>query len=262
MASDGAFIMAIEAMDPENPAPEILNVTGLAAGYGGKRIIAGIDVTLKPGDVLGLLGANGSGKSTLLRAISGQIRPLSGAVQIGGIFLQQAPEIAKAQFGYAVEANDLPENLTGRQYLELVASIRSCPLRWPCGDLISRLQLKPWLHLPIRQYSMGTRAKISIAAAMLGAPKLLIFDESLNGLDPLAAWEVKRMILELTSSRRHAVIVSTHVAEAVPALCNRALFLAEGQIVQTWDRQSLADASRVPGAFEENVIRALNKFTA
>jgi ABC-2 type transport system ATP-binding protein len=127
--------------------------------------------------------------------------------------------MAKAQFGYAVEGGDLPENLTGRQYLELVASIRSCPLRWPCGDLIGRLQLPAWLHLPMRQYSMGTRAKISIAAAMLGGPKLLIFDESLNGLDPLAAWEVKRMILEMTSSGRHAVIVSTHVVEAVPALC-------------------------------------------
>jgi ABC-2 type transport system ATP-binding protein len=249
--------MGLETMNPE-----ILNVTGLAAGYGGKRIIAGINLTLEPGDVLGLLGANGSGKSTLLRAISGQIPPFSGTVEIGGIFLHRAPEMAKAQFGYAVEGGDLPENLTGRQYLELVASIRSCPLRWPCGDLIGRLQLPAWLHLPMRQYSMGTRAKISIAAAMLGGPKLLIFDESLNGLDPLAAWEVKRMILEMTSSGRHAVIVSTHVVEAVPALCNRAIFLAAGQIVQSWDRQSLAAASSVPGAFEDNVIRALKKFTS
>jgi ABC-2 type transport system ATP-binding protein len=240
---------------------EILSVAGLLAGYGSKTIITGLEFNLQLGDVLGLLGANGSGKSTLLKAISGQLRPFSGKIKIGGVDLHGAPETAKAQFGYAVEAADLPENLTGRQYLELMASLRSCePLRWPCSDVIGRLNLSAWLDLPIRQYSMGTRAKISIAAAMLGAPKVLILDESLNGLDPLAAWEVKQMILQLASSGHHAVIVSTHVVEAVPALCNRAIFLADGRIVKAWNSQALADASRVPGAFEANVIQALKAF--
>lgn len=240
---------------------DILKVSGLSAGYGGRAVVSGIDLALRPGDILGLLGANGSGKSTLLKAVSGQLKLLAGEVEIAGMNLSRAPEMAKARFGYAVEGADLPMNLSGRQYLQLVASIRHCDaFTWSCGDVIGRFGLAPWLGLPIRQYSMGTRAKISIAAAMLGAPALLVLDESLNGLDPLAAWEAKRMILELASSGRHAVIVSTHVVEAVPAFCNRAIFLADGEIVQAWDQQGLQNASAVTGGFEAEVIRALQAF--
>lgn len=241
------------------PAPEVLAVRGVSAGYGGRRIIAGIDVALRRGDILGLLGANGSGKSTLLKAVTGQIRLLTGSVTINGIDLTQAPERAKAELGLAIDAPDLPAALSGRQYLELVASIRSCAANdWPCVDVLLRLGVTTWLDRPIAEYSLGTRAKISIAAALLGAPPLLIFDESLNGLDPVAAWEVKRIIVDLAATGRHSIIVSTHVVETVPALCNRAAFLAEGRIVESWDAQGLAEASRAPGAFEACVMRALN----
>jgi ABC-2 type transport system ATP-binding protein len=92
---------------------------------------------------------------------------------------------------------------------------------------------------------------------LLGGPPLLIFDESLNGLDPLVAWEVKAIITELAATSRHAVIISTHVVETIPTLCNRAIFLAEGRIAASWDRPGLAQASASPGAFEAAVIHSL-----
>jgi ABC-2 type transport system ATP-binding protein len=243
--------------------PDVLCVQNVSAGYGGHRVIAGIDVTMRHGDILGLLGANGAGKSTLLKAITGQIRLQRGSVAIDGIDLAIAPEAAKAVLGLAIDVSELPTALAGQQYLELVASIRSCAANaWPCGDVIDRLGLATWLHRPIAEYSLGTRAKISIAAALLGGPPLLIFDESLNGLDPVAAWEVKRIILDLAATGRHGVIISTHVVETVPSLCNRAIFLAEGEVVESWDAQSLADASRSPGAFETTVMQALRAHAA
>jgi ABC-2 type transport system ATP-binding protein len=245
-------------MDSSIDLVEILAVRGLSAGYGGRAVVSGIDLSLGRGDILGLLGANGSGKSTLLRAITGQIRPLGGTVAIDGADLAGAPERAKSGFGLAMDPSDLPAALTGRQYLELVASIRGCAEDdWPSADVAERLGLKRWIDRPIAEYSLGTRAKIAIAAALLGAPRLLILDESLNGLDPLAAFEVKRIILALASSGRHAVIISTHVVESVPGLCNRALLLAEGRVVRDWDARQLAEAGRVPGAFEAEVMRAL-----
>lgn len=237
---------------------EVLTVRGVGAGYGGLRIVEDIDVALRLGDVLGLLGANGSGKSTLLKAITGQIRLMTGSVAIAGVDLRQSPERAKAAFGLAIDGPELPSMLSGRQYLELVASIRACAANdWP-GDVLGRLGLSAWLARPIAEYSLGTRAKISIAAALLGSPKLLIFDESLNGLDPLAAFEVKEIIRERAASGRHAVVVSTHVVETVPALCNRAIFLADGRIVEQWNARELAGASQAPGAFESCVMKALS----
>ncbi|WP_245465282.1 MULTISPECIES: ATP-binding cassette domain-containing protein [unclassified Mesorhizobium] len=114
---------------------------------------------------------------------------------IDGRDLASAPEPAKAGFGLAIDPPELPAALTGRQYLQLVASIRGCTENdWPGVEVVERLGLRRWLERPIAEYSLGTQAKIAIAAALLGAPPLLIFDESLNGLDPLAAFEVKRII--------------------------------------------------------------------
>lgn len=235
-----------------------LEARGVSAGYGGPPVVAGIDLTLPRGEILGLLGANGSGKSTLLKALTGQIRLQTGAVTIDGIDLTRTPERAKAAFGLAIDVQDLPAPLSGRQYLELVASIRSCAAdAWPCGDVPVRLGFSAWLDRPIAGYSLGTRAKVAIAAALLGGPALLIFDESINGLDPVAAWEVKRIIAELATSGRHAVVISTHVVETVPSLCNGAIFLADGRIVHRWDAHKLAEDSRTPGLFEARVMSAL-----
>ncbi|RTM06979.1 MAG: ABC transporter ATP-binding protein [Hyphomicrobiales bacterium] len=242
---------------------EILAVSGLSAGYRGRAVVRGIDLSLRRGDILGLLGANGSGKSTLIRAITGQIPLIGGSVAIDGVDLAAAPERAKAGFGLAIEPHELPAPLSGRQYVELVASIRGCAphdlpgVDLPGGDLLERLELGRWIDRPIAEYSLGTRAKLSIVAALLGQPPLLIFDETLNGLDPVAAWEVKRVIGALCAGGRHAAIVSTHVVEAVPALCNRAVLMADGSPSRSWDAAQLAEAGRVPGAFEDSVMQAL-----
>jgi len=237
-----------------------LQARNLSAGYGRRPVVAGINFSVRTGDILGLLGANGSGKTTLLRALTGQLPLMAGTVTIAGIDIVGKPEKAKAAFGLAIDPGDLPASLSGRQYLELVASIRGCPAdTWPCGDVIARLGLARWLTRPIAGYSLGTRAKTAIAAALLGAPPLLIFDESLNGLDPEAAWEVKCMIAELAENKARAIVISTHVVESVPGLCNRAIFLADGRILESWDATGLAQAAPTPGAFEAHIIGRLRE---
>lgn len=237
---------------------ELLRLSNLSAGYGHRPVIAGIDLTIRRGDILGLLGANGSGKSTLIKSMTGQLRPRTGGITIDGIDLARTPERAKARFGLAIDVADLPAALSGRQYLELVASIRSCASTdLPHRDLPDRLGLMAWLERPIGEYSLGTRAKISIMAALLGSPPLLIFDESLNGLDPVAAWEVKSMLRGLAASGRHAVIISTHVMETVPSLCNRAVFLAEGKVIRSWNSDDLIKTQAAPGAFEAGLVSLL-----
>jgi ABC-2 type transport system ATP-binding protein len=242
----------------ESRLPDALDIRDVGAGYGGRRVVDGVSFAVARGDVLALLGGNGSGKSTLLKAITGRIRLMAGAVAIDGVDLAARPEAAKAGFGLAIDPAELPMNLTGRQYLELVASIRRCaPNAWPCGDVVDRLDFGRWLDQPIVAYSLGTRAKTSIAAALLGAPPLLIFDETLNGLDPLAAWEAKAIVRELAASGRHGFVVATHSAEGVPLLCDRAVFIAEGRLLRSWDTPALGEAAAQPGGFEAAVVALL-----
>ncbi|MGD9740063.1 MAG: ATP-binding cassette domain-containing protein [Bauldia sp.] len=236
----------------------ILEVDKVAAGYGGRAVFRDVDVAVGGGEILGLLGANGSGKSTLVKAITGQIPLLAGRIAIGGIDLTASPERAKAELGLAVEIGDLPDALTGRQYCEMVASIRGCaPDAFAAPDVVEALGVSRWLDRPIAAYSLGTRMKTAILGALLGAPKLLIFDESLNGLDPVSAFRMKRIIADLAGSGRHAVLLSTHVVETIPTLCSRAVFLADGRIVETWDKAGLTAAAASPGGFEARVMDAL-----
>ena len=243
-------------------ADAALSVRDLGVGHGGRAVLSGLSLELERGEILGLLGANGAGKSTLMKTVTGQLPPLGGRVAIDGIDLARAPERAKSRFGLAVEGADLPAALTGAQYLEMVATIRGAGRGGPPSDIAARLGLAPWMDRPIALYSLGTRAKVAFAAAFVGAPPLLIFDESLNGLDPLATHEVKAMVIEAARSGRHAVVLATHVVETVPGLCTRALFIAGGRVAASWDAARLAEDGAVPGRFEARLIAALRSKAA
>jgi ABC-2 type transport system ATP-binding protein len=241
----------------------LLTVDALAAGYGRSRIVSDVTLVVQSGSWYGVLGANGSGKSTLLRAITGQIRLHEGRVLVGGIDIAQEPEKAKSLIGYAVDGADLPEGLTGQQYLELVASIRRCRADdWPCGDIIGPLSLSGWMKARIGDCSLGTRMKISLAGALLSGPPLLILDESLNGLDPVANWRVRQILAELVRSGRHAVILATHMVETVAAACTDVIFLEGGKITHRWGTEALKAAQNEPGGFDGLVMRTLNMAVA
>jgi len=243
---------------PERAEP-LLEVTGLAAGYGRTTVVRDVDFCVQPGTWLGLLGANGSGKSTLLRAVTGQIALQAGRVLIGGVDIAAQPERAKANFGFAVDGGDLPEALTARQYLEMVGSIRGCACDdWPCGDLIGPLGLESWMRARIGDCSLGTRMKISLAGALLGGPRLLILDESLNGLDPVVSWRARGILRELVQDGAWAVVLSTHMLETVAGNCSAVVFLEAGCVTHRWDAADLQDARMQEGGFESVVMRALS----
>lgn len=238
----------------------VLACSGISAGYGSRPIFRDVDIAVHAGEILGLLGANGAGKSTLVKAMTGQLPLMSGSVSINGISLSAAPERAKAELGLAVDIGEVPTALTGRHYLELVASIRRCAADdWPDPNLLDTLQMQRWIDGPIGSYSLGTRMKISIAASLLGSPSLLIFDESLNGLDPVAAFAMKNLLRRMAASSKHAIILATHVVEIVPSLCHRAVFLAGGTIARAWDEAELTRLAAAPGSFEAEVIEALGQ---
>jgi ABC-type multidrug transport system, ATPase component len=240
----------------------LLDARGIAAGYHGRRIIHGIDLTVRPGDFAVLLGANGSGKSTLMRALSGQIALHEGTVEFGGINLSTSPEAAKHRFGYAVEASDLPRTLTGTQYLDLIASIRRCPPRSfppvpaPHRTLIDALQFTFWLNQPIAAYSLGTSMKLSILGALLGTPDLIMLDESLNGLDPLILARTRRVLAALCAAG-HGVILSTHMLGTIGNDCSEILFLGNGTCTHRWSRADIAAARQTPGGLDAMVVNAL-----
>jgi ABC-2 type transport system ATP-binding protein len=194
--------------------------------YGRKVALHGLSLDVPAGVFLGLIGHNGAGKSTALKLLTGLVAPTSGQVWVDGLDLGQDPLAARRVVGAVPEEPAVYPWLTGREFLEYVAEVRG-------GDLsraLSIADLGPDADRLIREYSQGMRRRTALAAALLGSPKVLVLDESLNGLDPPAAARVKRLLRE-TCDAGATVVLSTHLVDTVQSVADRVVMLAHGRLV-------------------------------
>lgn len=202
-------------------------VQALTKSYGATEVLHGISFTVEPGELVAFIGHNGAGKSTTLKILTGQLRPSSGSVSVGGVDVLSDPGGAREKFGYVPEDPALYDYLTCREFLELVAELRGG------GDLDAALGLAALgddADRLIREYSQGMRRRTALAAAVVGEPGVLVLDEALNGLDPPSAARVKSF-LRARCDEGSAVLLSTHVLETVERVADRVVMLAHGKVV-------------------------------
>jgi ABC-2 type transport system ATP-binding protein len=234
-----------------------LDVAGLRLAYGALPVLRGVDLRLQAGELVGLIGPNGSGKSSLLRALSAQLR-CEGSIVIDGIDLRGDAFAAKQRLGVAVEPERLPAVLRGRQCIELVAHTRALGASAIDGALAlsQSLGLSRWLERDVGDYSLGTRQKLAVVLAMLGDPPLLLLDEVLNGLDPLAAFALKQA-LRARADAGAAVLLATHGLEVAERFLDRAVLLLDGVIAADWNRADLVRLRSEGEGLEAAVVERL-----
>lgn len=223
-----------------NDSPPLLHIEGLTRQIGEHRLLDGVDLQLRRGEFLGLIGANGSGKTTLIRCIAGLTGWEGGDIRIDDVPIRQQLTQARRQLGYAVAPALLPDALTGQQCLELLAATRGLDAV-PAATLAlaEELRLNDVLYAMIGRYSLGMRQKLSLCLALLGEPPLLLLDESLNGLDPLGVYTAKQKLTELVRGGRCAVILATHMLDSTQACMSRVALLHGGAVLHEWDAAEL-----------------------
>ncbi len=218
-----------------DPTPESaaapLEIRGLTHRYGPLVAVDSLDLTVRPGEILGFLGPNGAGKTTTLRAAAGLLRPEAGDIRIAGAALDREPLAARARLGFVPDQPALYERLTGFEFLEFVAALYRVPA--PAAEararaLVERFDLAADAGRTVEGYSHGMRQKLSIAAALLHDPPLLMLDEPMVGLDPRAARALKDLLRE-RAARGCGVLVSTHGLDVAEHLCDRVLILDRGR---------------------------------
>jgi ABC-2 type transport system ATP-binding protein len=235
-----------------------LDLRDLHLDYGSQSVLRGVDLQLRAGELVGLIGPNGSGKSSLMRACAG-IQPLArGRILIDGVDLAQDPLAARHRFGYAVEPERIPAALRGRQCLELVAHARGLgdAELATAHELVAALGLAPWIEREVGVYSLGTRQKLAVVLALLGDPPLLLLDEVLNGLDPLAAFALKQALRQ-RSDGGAAVLLATHGLEVAERFLDRAVLLLDGRVAGDWNRDALQGLRNDGGGLEAAVVARL-----
>ncbi len=218
--------MASSASD--QPAP--VEVRGLVKTYGELTAVAGVDLTVEPGDVYGYLGPNGAGKTTVLRMLLGLIRPTAGQVRVFGRDPQRDPVAALRGVAGFVEAPRFYPYLTGRKNLELLAALDGGGARSRIDAALDVVELAERAKDKVGGYSHGMRQRLGVAGALLRDPQLLLLDEPATGLDPAGMRDMRALVARLSEAGT-TVLLSSHLLNEVEELCNRVAIVRTGSIV-------------------------------
>lgn len=211
----------------------MLEARGLSKSYASVPAVKEVTFYLSSGQVLGCLGPNGSGKSTTVKMLTGLLEPTRGKVLFEGQDIQEDLVGFRKRLGYVPEEPNLYPYLSGREYLELVGTLRGMPrssLERKIDAFLDLFSLHSHRHSSIASYSKGMRQRILLIAALMDDPKLLIFDEPLSGLDVTTALILKNLMKTLGQQGK-AVFYCSHVLEVVEQVCSHLLILRNGNVL-------------------------------
>lgn len=226
----------------------MIQINNLVKRFGNKYALDGISFSVQKGEVVGFLGPNGAGKSTTMNILTGYLSSTSGEAKVGGIDILEHPEEAKKLIGFLPEQPPLYVDMTVGEYMNFVYDLKNCRLNrekhleeiyevTKIGDVKNRL---------IKNLSKGYKQRVGIAQALVGNPKVIIFDEPTIGLDPKQIIEIRNLIRNL--GRSHTVVLSTHILSEVQAICDRVVIINAGKIIaneKTENLTAVVEDSRV-----------------
>ena len=216
----------------ESPERAVV-VRGLTKTFDDKVAVAGVDLDVPRGSFFGLVGPNGAGKSTTMKMCTTLLRPDAGTVWVDGIEVWAEPQEAKRRFGALPDDLPLFERLSGSEMLTFLGAFRGLPTDDTAArsaELLGVLGLVADAGVLVADYSTGMRKKISLAAALLHAPRVLFLDEPFESVDPVSARAIAD-VLALFCTGGGTVVLSSHVMDTVERLCDHLAIVHQGRIV-------------------------------
>jgi ABC-2 type transport system ATP-binding protein len=212
-------------------APAVIEMTGCSKWYGHVLGVSEVSWTVR-GGIVGLLGPNGAGKSTMMKMIVGLLSPTRGRVAVFGREPARSPE-ARLRIGYCPEHENLYDELTALEWVTCMAQLSGLPRRQARAEAeraLVEMGLKDALGRAVRGFSKGMRQRTKLAQCLVHDPELLILDEPLTGVDPIARAEIVERIREAARGGK-TVVVSSHVLYEIEALTEEIIVIYRGQVL-------------------------------
>ncbi|HVF20799.1 MAG TPA: ABC transporter ATP-binding protein [Mycobacteriales bacterium] len=219
----------------------VLEARGLVKDYKRARAVDGVDLTIRAGERVALLGANGAGKTTTLLMLLGAITPDAGTVEMLGRRLPGARSEAMEQVGFAAGYLPLPEHLRVREVLSVFAGLHGIADAGPAiAAGLDRFRIGHLADAMATELSSGQRTLVGIVKATLHRPRLLVLDEPTASLDPDVAHRVREGLERIHAEDGTALLVTSHNMSDVERVCERVVFLAKGRVVADGTAEEVA----------------------
>lgn len=229
---------------------ELRNVT---KKFGSFTAVDNISFVVPPGEFFGFLGPNGAGKTTTIKMMAGLFAPTDGQILISGYDVVKEPIQAKSYTSYVPDQPFLYDKLTGREFLYFIGGLykmEKSAIAAKIAEVIDHFEIGDWVDKRTEDYSQGMRQRVTIAAALVHQPRVLIIDEPMVGLDPRSA-KIVRETLKMMARQGVSVFMSTHSLPTAEELCDRVAFIKDGRIVFMGTQENLqAYKQKLDGKFE------------
>jgi len=215
------------------PSPLGVQARGVRRSFGPVHAVQGVDLDAPPGEVTALVGPNGAGKTTLLLVLATLLRPDAGEVRVAGFDPVSQPNEVRARMGWSPDVFGLYDNLTAREYLEVMAAAYHVPARARTGRanyLLQVARLPEKADEPVHSLSRGQKQRLGLARALVHDPSVLLLDEPASGLDPRSRVELRDLLRQLAGEGK-TVVVSSHILSDLEEVADRVVFVDAGRTV-------------------------------
>ena len=207
-----------------------LETSGLTHRFASHDVLRGIDMQVPAGSIYGFLGPNGAGKTTTLRLILGLLKTQQGEIRIFGKSLARDRIAILRDVGSMIESPSLYDHLSATENLRLMQVVHRCP-ESRIEEVLELVGLAHTGNKRAKQFSLGMRQRLSIAAALLHRPSLIILDEPTNGLDPEGIIEIRRLLIELNRRQGCTILVSSHLLSEIEKVATHVGILGKGRLL-------------------------------
>jgi ABC-2 type transport system ATP-binding protein len=206
----------------------VIEVSKLRKTYGKRIAVDEVSFTVQEGEIFGIVGPNGAGKTTTVESVIGLRRPSGGEIRVLGYDPQREPEPVRERLGVQLQESQLPDRLRVGEAVDLFASFYRDPA--DPARLLDMLGLTAHRNQPYKKLSGGQKQRLSIALALVGNPRIAVFDELTTGLDPNARRATWRLVESVRASGVTVLLV-THFMEEAERLCDRVAVIDGGRVI-------------------------------
>ena len=234
----------------------MIELKALTKKYGAFKAVDDLNLLVKKGEIFGFIGPNGAGKTTTIKMIGGILAPSTGTVTVAGIDIQQDPEKAKRKIGFIPDRPYLYEKLTGMEFLKFTADLYGVSadvFTKKARQNLEMFSLADWSDELIESYSHGMKQRLIMSAALMHDPEVIIVDEPMVGLDPVAIMMVKDLFQRLARTGV-TVFMSTHTLAVAEDICERIGVINKGHLIASGTAADLQREANVTDVALEKVF--------